>query len=563
MQKKTKNIVIREPYGDTLLDHLLYHRGIKDEEKELFLNPEYESGLHDPFLFKDMDKAVDRIEKAILSKEKIVIYSDYDCDGLPGAVALAHFLKDINHTNVEHYIPHRHDEGFGLNNKAIEAISKAGGHLIITIDCGISDLETAKFIKELGIDLIITDHHIPFSEGELEVLPEALAIINPKRKECVYPDKNLCGAGVIFKVIQALLLRNRYGLKEGKEKWLLDMVGLATLSDMVPLIGENRIFAKYGLKVLQKTPRPGISHLLYTLKVNQKNLTEDDVQFMITPRINAASRLGNPRDAFMLLSTTDFKEADKLVRALNELNDERKGSVAAIVKEIKNKLSDRNLDETPLIVLGNPNWRPALLGLVATSLVRDFDKPVFLWGRSNENSLKGSCRSDGRINLLELMRGTEPNFFIQAGGHPMSGGFTISNENIHELEGQLIKSFINLKKETLVESLFIDRKISIDDVNWNNWKMIEKMAPFGEGNPKPLFLFENENVEEVRRFGKTRDHLEVIFKNSEDLSISAVSFFAVENMNVNKGDKINFIATFERSVFKNYPELRLRIVEII
>jgi single-stranded-DNA-specific exonuclease len=576
-----KSIVVREPYGETLLDHLLYHRGIVgEEEKEIFLNPEYETGLHDPFLMADMEKAVERIERAISNKEKIVVYSDFDCDGIPGAVTLAHFLKDIGHENVEHYIPHRHDEGFGLHKHALDAIKKSKGDLVITIDCGIADLEEADYAKELGVDLIITDHHQPVqgiqsinSKSNLkqgvghlkEILPKALAVIDPKRSDCNYPEKMLCGSGVIFKVIQALLKRNRYGLKEGREKWLLDMVGLATLSDMVPLKGENRIFAYYGLKVLQRSPRPGLAHLLSTLKVNQKNLTEDDVQFMITPRINVASRMGNPRDAFILLSTSDFEEADKLVQSLNVLNDERKGSVVSIVKEIKKKMEDRNLLENPVIVLGNPNWRPALLGLVATTLVREYGRPVFLWGRSSGGTLKGSCRSEGFTDILNIMRNVSDKFFIEYGGHTMSGGFSISNENIHRIEEEIINSYVKISEGKVkgAEPLYIDRKMDIDQVNWATWKSIEKLAPFGEGNPKPLFLFENTLLHTIKNFGKAKDHLELVFKNSLGKTVSAISFYGAEACKLKTGDKATFIATMEKSMFRNYPELRLRIVEVL
>jgi single-stranded-DNA-specific exonuclease len=561
-----KTVTVREQKGDTLLDHLLHHRGIvNEEEKEKFLNPEYESGLHDPFLLADMDKAVERIERAISQNEKIIVYSDYDADGIPGAVAFAHFFNDIGHKNVEHYIPHRHDEGFGLHKGALDVIKKAGGDLVITIDCGISDIEEAKHAKEIGIDLIITDHHIP--EGDL---PEAIAVVDPKRSDCTYPEKMLCGAGVIFKLIQAMLKRNRYGLKEGREKWLLDMIGLATLSDMVPLKGENRVFAKYGLLVMQKSPRPGLSNLLSNLNVNQKYLTEDDVQFMITPRINVASRMGNPRDAFLLLSTSDFEEANRLVGSLNSLNDERKGSVAIIVKEIKKKIEERDLSEAPMVVLGNPKWRPALLGLVATTIVRDVGKPVFLWGRPSSDTtiglLKGSFRSEGYTDTLSLIRSITPGILEDCGGHTMSGGFAISDEKVHLLESELVKAYEKLFKGNGMREAApyeADRLMTIDEVNWPNWKIIERLAPFGEGNPKPLFLFENAILEDVRVFGKTKEHIEYVFINSLDKKVGAISFFGCAGNKCKKGDKISFLATFEKSMFRRYPELRLRMVEIL
>lgn len=561
-KEKEKKLKIRENYGDTLLDHLLYHRGLRTKEEiEEFLNPNYEEGLHDPYLLRDMDKAVDRILKAIENSEKIVIYSDFDADGIPGAVAFAHFFKDIGYQNIEHYIPHRHDEGFGLHKDAIEKIKNAKADLLITIDCGISDVESAKYAKKIGLDLIVTDHHLV-----REKLPEAIAVIDPKRKDCEYPDKNLCGAGVAFKLIQGILAKNRFGLKEGREKWLLDMVGLATLSDMVPLVGENRIFAKYGLTVLKKSPRPGLSHLLSTLKVNQKNLTEDDVQFMITPRINVASRMGDPRDAFHLLSTTDFSEADRLVRMLNELNDERKGSVGVIVREINKKIKDRDLKMKNVIVLGNPDWRPALLGLVATNIVKEYNRPVFLWGRStDENTLKGSCRSDGSVSLEDLMGGVVEGTFIEFGGHKMAGGFSVSNENVHNLEESLNKAYekIKNKKRNSANEIEIDKKLSIQDIDWSTWNIIEKLSPFGEGNQKPTFLFEDERLDSIRLFGKAKEHLELLFLDKEGKKLSAISFFEKKMPALKSGDNISFIATLEKSVYRNYPELRLRIVDIL
>jgi single-stranded-DNA-specific exonuclease len=323
-----------------LMQSLLIYRGIDTAEKaEVFLNPDYEK-LHDPFLLKDMDKAVERILQAIKNEEKILIYSDYDADGIPAAVVMHDFFKLIGYSYFEIYIPHRHNEGYGLHLEAVESFVDKDIKLIVTLDCGIVDHHEVNRANELGIDVIITDHHVPG-----KTLPEAYAVINPKRSDCDYPYDMLCGSGVAFKLVQALLSkyptlerRGRVGegvVKPGQEKWLLDMVGIATLSDMVPLQGENRIFAHYGLKVLRKSRRPGFQKLLSLMKMNQRYITEDDVGFMITPRINAASRMGIPTDAFHLLSTTDEVRGDELARHLDHINNERKGLVASTVKEIK------------------------------------------------------------------------------------------------------------------------------------------------------------------------------------------------------------------------------------
>ncbi len=338
--KKTKKYEIRPWVGDTITDHLLQSRGIvSPQDKDAFLNPDYDKHVHNPFLMKDMDIAVSRIMQAIDNNEKIVIYGDFDADGIPASVVLHDFFKKISYTNFVNYIPHRHKEGFGFHIHVVEGLAEenlANGQkmLIITLDCGITDIETVKKANENNIDVIITDHHLP-----LETLPSAVAVLDPKRLDCSYPDKMLCGAGVAFKLVQALILndrngQNKFNIKEGWEKWLLDLVGIATLSDMVPLVNENRVFAKYGLLVLKKTPRLGLVKLFRSLKISTKDLVEEDITFLITPRINAASRMADPRDAFVLLSTDSPSEAEEMVKHLNSINDERKTIVAKTSKEI-------------------------------------------------------------------------------------------------------------------------------------------------------------------------------------------------------------------------------------
>lgn len=556
-----KSYSVREFKGDTLLDHLLFHRGITDPaERDKFLNPLYEEGTHDPFLLSDMDKAVARIDDAISKNEKIIIFSDYDADGIPGAVVLSDFFKMIGYKNVGNYIPHRHDEGFGLNIEAVESVAKDGAKLLITIDCGITDVAEVAHAKELGLDVIITDHHLPGVE-----LPDAVAVVDPKLSPN-YPDDMICGSGVIFKVVQAMLLKDRRGVPEGKEKWLLDMVGLATLSDMVPLKGENRVFAKYGMKVLRKSPRLGLRKLLASLKVSQEDLTEDDISFMITPRINVASRMGHPIEAFRLLSTTDPAEADELVERLNYLNSERKGAVAAIVKEIENKIKKRGLEEKAVIVLGNPSWNPAVLGLVANSLMKEHNKPAFLWGRGG-GVLKGSCRSEGQTDVVALMHGIEEKIFIDCGGHKMSGGFSVSEENIHKLDEALQASYQKLFSQNIAEEqvLMADHLCSIEEIDFSMWDVVDKLSPFGIGNQKPVFLFKGVSPSLVKRFGKQNEHLEIMFAKQNGKKVSAISFFAAEDprfASLAEGVPINLVATLEKSMFRRFPELRLRIVDI-
>lgn len=556
-----------------LLKKLLEKRGFSDPEiADIFLNPDYNRDVHDPYLLKDMAKAVERIMSAMENGEKIAIYSDYDADGIPGAVVLHDFFRKIGFKNFENYIPDRHEEGFGVNLSAVEDIASRGATLMITIDCGIADVLPIARAKELKIDTIITDHHEPNGE-----IPPAFAILNPKQKDCSYPYKSLCGAGVVFKLIQAILQKENgargntgklnWNIPVGWEKWLLDMVGLATLSDMVPLTGENRVFAYYGLTVLRKSPRIGLMKLLRLARTNQRNMTEDDVNFTITPRINAASRMGAPHDAFELLATSDETRAGLLISHLNKINDERKGLVASIIKEVRQTIAEREKEGRlrEVIVMGHLHWKPSVLGLVANSLKDDHDRPVFLWGKENGKMIKGSCRSDGRVSVVELME-TSRELFLTFGGHKMSGGFAVEQEKIHVLEDALSVSYQKLcfaGSEELTDDF--DDILTLDDINWDTYSVLEKMAPYGVGNPKPVFLFKNVKVAGIRLFGQTKNHHELSFKNSRGDVFNAISFFTKANdpvKNLKSGDIINLKASLEKSFFKRYPELRLRIAGI-
>jgi single-stranded-DNA-specific exonuclease len=563
-----KKYSVRERVNGSMLDNLLFYRNIKTpQEKEDFLNPNYEKHIHDPFLLKDAKKAAERIIKAIEENQSIVIYSDYDADGIPAGVLFHDFFKKINFKNFINYIPHRHDEGFGLNVDAVNQFIKDKVNLLITLDCGISDIEAVKVAKENGIDVIITDHHEPHEE-----LPQAFAIVDHKQKDCDYPEKILCGSGVGFKLIQAILKIKRFDMKDGHEKWFLDMVGMATLSDMVPLVGENRALAHFGLRVLKMSPRKGLMRLLNHLKINQKYLTEDDIGFMITPRINAASRMGVPMDAFRLLATDDDNEAHEYVLHLDEINNERKGKVASIVKEVKKIISERyNNNPRNVIVAGNPQWRPSLLGLVANTCAEEFGRPAFLWGRDGDGVIKGSCRSGGTVSVVDIMNKVKQGVMIQYGGHSASGGFVVSDENIHFFDDHLNSAFdLLLKEEKNIEPDYIDMEISLDEIDWNMYKEIEKLAPFGVGNKKPFFLLRDIKIFGIKEFGKEKNHLELSFKKGNGSLINAMGFFMDSKTFKNKdgedikiGDKIDLIATLEKSMFRGRAELRMRIEDVV
>ncbi len=543
-----------------LLRLILERRGIKTEkEADIFLNPDYVRDLHDPFLMRDMDRACTRILEAMREMERIVIYADYDCDGIPGAVILHDLFEKVGYQNYEVYIPHRNSEGYGLNAEAIEEFKAKNVKLIITIDLGITAVEEVDLANSYGIDVIITDHHLPH-----DVLPSAFAILNPKTDN--YPEKMLCGAGVVFKLAQGFIKKTQdiFKLKDGVEKWFLDMAGLATLSDMVPLVGENRAIAYFGMKVLRKSPRPGLQSLLAKMNIEQKYLTEDDVGFMITPRLNAASRMDDPMRAYELLSTTDEKEGSALASHLSKINDDRKAMVKNIMRTVKKGFEQRVQRE--VIVIGNPEWRVGVLGLVAGKVMDEYKRPVFVWGKDENDLIKGSCRSDGSVSVVELMTETKESF-LDFGGHELAGGFTVHEEKIHFLEESLSTSFHKVKREKIVGETNFDVKGDLSLVSMKNYKEFEKLAPFGLGNPKPVFLFEGVKVVKLKKFGKngSGEHLELTFVDQSNNKAVAISFFSNEESftaDIFEGAYVNLLATFDLSRFRGREELRLRIVDI-
>lgn len=543
-----------------LMRELLASRGATDNEAaQVFMVPSWERDVHDPLLLPNMERAVRRILSAIQANERVVIWSDYDHDGIPGGVLLYDFFRKINFDNFENYIPHRHREGFGLNIPGLESLAEKQAKIIITVDCGMGDFTSVTRATELGMDVIIADHHLPPAG---EPLPPAYAIVNPKLPGCTYPSPNLCGAGVAFKLVQGLIQLGNFELTEGWEKWLLDMAGLSTIADMVPLSGENRALAYYGLTVLRKSPRPGLQKLCRTMALNQRGITEDDVGFSIAPRINAAGRMDDPRMAFDLL-TAEESTAEPLARALNKLNDARKGLVGSMVKEMKGVLRTR--EEKPLIVMGNPTWRPGLLGLAANTLMEAHQRPVFLWGREGGETLKGSCRSDGSVDVVELMGAVREKVFVEFGGHRLSGGFAIALERVHVLEAVLLEAYERTRgQRTPAEIIEYDADLSIDEVTEETWRHIARLAPFGVGNPKPLFMFHNVEVTSSRNFGRAQEHVEVQLANSVGRTVKAISFFAAATQPLPApGSLITLAATFEKSSFMGRTELRLRIADII
>lgn len=542
----------------SLINRLLHNRSVTSEVDALdFLSPNYEKQLHDPALLNDMQKAVVRVKAAIEANERIAIFSDYDCDGIPGAVVLHDFFKAAEYENFTNYIPHRHYEGFGLSIEAVDKLKVDAVQLIITIDCGTTDIEAIAHAKTLGIDVIVTDHHEPG-----EQLPDAVAIVNPKLGN--YPFTELCGAATVFKLAQALLREIPHTLKPGQEKWWLDMVGLATIADMVPLVGENRIFAHFGLQVLRKSRRPGLQQLLQKNKVNQRFITEEDIGFTIGPRINAASRMDTPEDAFFMLATTDVVDATARVEHLEKLNTERKTMVALMTKDLHKRLNALT-DIPDVIVLGNPDWRPSLVGLAANKLAEEHGKAVFLWGKDGNGVFKGSCRSGGGVSVVELMHKVS-GVFLEHGGHHFSGGFSVKEDEIHTFGSALNRALMELGEEAVfTEEVLIDEVLSLDAVTYALANELTALSPYGTGNKKPIFAFKNVTPRTVSQFGKGKEHVKLLFETVTG-QLEAIAFFATPEQFTSTpttDTTCTMVGHVEKSFFMGREQLRVRIIDII
>lgn len=557
----TKKWILREKISDDLEKQLLFYRGIKTEEDaEKFFNSDYERDLRDPFEFSQMEKIVGRIAKAVESDEKIVIFGDYDADGICSCVVFHDFFKKIGFENFQVYIPDRNKEGYGLNFKAIDEFIKQKINLIVTVDCGITDYQEIKKANREGIDVIITDHHLIPPEP-----PPALAILDPKIEQEDYPFKDFCGAGLAFKVVSALVKNEAFKIIPGWEKWLLDVVAIATVADMFSLTDESRIFVSCGLKVLKKTRRPGLLSLFKKLQIDKLNITEDDIGFLIAPCINVASRFDHATISYSLLTTDSHEEAESLSQKLIEINNERKKITDEMFRKIDAELSQ--IDVLPeVIVLGDESWQLGILPVLANKVLEKYNRPVLLWGRGGSDiEIKGSCRSNGRINLVELLREIGDKIFAEFGGHAVAAGFTAKEGKIKDLNKEVEQAHQKISHYEIEPSaLWLDADLNLENIDWNLVSLLDRFRPFGTGNPKPIFFLSNLEVENSRAFGNGGIHLEISFKKHSGEIMRAIGFFMQQKLDfaIEKGAKVDLAAFVEKNTFNGRTELRLRIVDI-
>ncbi|KUP07300.1 recombinase RecJ [Bacillus coahuilensis m2-6] len=481
----------------SIIAKLLYNRGIKDSDTARSFLWSEKQEFHDPFLLKGMDIATDRIKRSIELGEAILVFGDYDADGVTSTSVLLSTLRDLG-AEADFYIPNRFNEGYGPNENAFRWAYEMGYSLIITVDTGIAAIHEAAVAKELGLDLIITDHHEPGPE-----LPDALAIIHPKLPNSNYPFHELAGVGVAFKVAHAL-----YG---HVPEHLLDLVTIGTIADLVPLFGENRSLVKRGLKKLQSTNRPGLQALCKVAGTTVDKLNEEGVGFTIGPRLNAIGRLSDADPAVDLLLTDDMEEAIAIAEEIDQMNKERKNIVSTITEEAIEMVETQfQLEDHSVLVLAKEGWNPGVVGIVASRLVDRFYRPTIVLGIDSEKGIaKGSARSIVGFDLfqnLSTMRELLPHF----GGHPMAAGMTLNIEDVNELRARLN----TLAKETLTEEDFVpltevDTHVTLDEVSLKSIEELDLLSPYGMGNPKPKFVIDNVHIGNMKKIGGNGNHLKL------------------------------------------------------
>lgn len=487
---------------DDLLEHLLDVRNIDIDGMADFLQPKYPEGLHNPFLMKDMQKAVERILKAQQKDEIVGIYADYDADGIPGAVMLTEGLNSIGVT-TEVYIPSR-AEGYGLSNRGIELLAKKNISLLISVDLGITNKAEVEYARSSGIDVIITDHH----EIIESVFPEtAVAVINPKIAP--YPYEGLCGAAVVWKLLYALYLSSS-GIKESNLKWWLDLVALSTVADLMPLKNESRLLTKYGLTVFAKTKRLGFLAMCETAGLDLGQIDAHKIGYMIAPRLNAAGRLGDSKLAYNLLISGDIRQARKLAQELQSLNQKRQLIVNKALEE-----AARNINTDTAIGIVLSKWPVGIAGLLAGKLAEQYAKPVIVFTQTETGDLQGSIRSFGSISLLELLKPVIP-MAKKFGGHKAAGGITIESKYWQEF-------LFELKKISLTDTrreLIIDSEISLNEINLDTLKALNQLEPYGVENPQPIFS-SRLMVDSVRGAGRDGAHIQFMASGVRGIAFSA------------------------------------------
>ncbi len=484
-----------------LVATLLYQREQRDARSATdFLSSDYKGGLHDPFLMKGMDEAARRIATAITEGEPIAVYGDFDADGVTAVTLLMQAITAMG-GDIQPYIPHRLHEGYGLNHVATDHLVDQGVRVLITVDCGISNVAEVAHARAAGLDVIVTDHHTP-----PEILPDANAVVNPKQPGCQYPYKQLVGVGIAYKLVQAL---SRLGMRMGlRGRDLLDVVALGTVTDLGPLTGENRVLVKAGLESINATQRPGLRALIVAAGLMQGKITASDIAFMLGPRLNAAGRLDDAVLAYRLLLAEDYGVAQQLAAELNQANTRRKSLTTEVQKAARDQARELGKDANRIVLLDGEGYPAGVVGLVAAKLVEEFGRPVLLMERGEETT-RGSARSVPGFNMIEALT-TCADLFERFGGHSAAAGFTITNERLPELEARLLDyAEEHLPDELLSPALHIDAEVPLNDLTWELLAELQTLEPFGNANPQPVLTSSHVRVIGAWARGAEGQHLKL------------------------------------------------------
>ncbi|MDD2757764.1 MAG: single-stranded-DNA-specific exonuclease RecJ [Patescibacteria group bacterium] len=582
--------ILEAPPGEFMESHpelppiiarLLWNRNLRAQEQiDEFLNPDYSTDIYDPFLFRDMAEAVKIIFDAIAADKNIVVHGDYDADGVCASVILVTTLKKLGAKNLNVFLPHREEDGYGLNKNTIESLAKQKTDLIVTCDCGLSNNEEIILANKLGMEVIVTDHHsVP------ETLPPASAIIHPQLPGQNYPCKTLAGAGVAFKLTQALLIthaKTNALMPDGQahesfEKWLLDLVAIATVADMVPLLGESRTLTRYGLTVLNKTRNIGLKKLLIAAGIADESgrpkkgpYNSETVGFQLSPRLNAAGRMDHANSAFALLSAEDETTAVDLANQLNKNNTDRQKLTEQMVNQAVKQIGETKQENNPVLFAIADGWAPGVIGLIAGKLKDLYYKPAIVMGKI-DGEINGSGRSITEFNIIAALQ-SMPELFSKFGGHPQACGFTLKSPKMLEK----FKKKLSAKAATatagleLKPQLAIDAEVDLADVDWKLYDLLQKFEPFGQANEEPLYLARGLTVMEVSPVGQDGRHLKLMVKHNSHVVKKTIAFgFGDLNKHpadwkntLKPGDKIDLVFKVSVNEWNGNRELELAVKDM-
>ncbi len=503
------------------LAYLLVQRGIETfDQAKAFFRPQL-SGLHDPFLMKDMVKAVDRLQKAIMNKEKILVYGDYDVDGTTSVATVYSFLANF-HPHLDFYVPDRYKEGYGISIRGIDYAVKQNFDLVIALDCGIKAVDKIEYANSKGLDFIICDHHTPGDK-----IPDAVAVLDPKRADCPYPYKELSGCGVGFKLIQAFA--QKANVEESMVLDMLDLVAVSIASDIVPITGENRILAYYGLKKLNENPRTGLQTLKEVAGVKDVELTITDVVFKLGPRINAAGRIDTADTSVKLLISNDYENANEIAQKINHYNTSRQNLDHNITEEALQMIkNNKNLRNAKTTVLYSENWHKGVIGIVASRLIENYYRPTVVLTESH-GKVSGSARSVDGFNLYEAIDACS-HLLDSFGGHKFAAGLTLQYDKLEEFKRcfeQVVAQ--SLTKEQMLPNIEIDMELPLSSITPKFYRIMTQMEPFGPENLSPVFVTRNVlTTEKTKIVGKTMEHLRLEVTDGNNTTIQGIAFGMAE-----------------------------------